>query len=65
MNISFFNVDVIVTCIYNCTVHGLKENVSIVSLFFISRYDGIYKVKKYWPQKGKSGFIVWRYLLAR
>ena len=29
------------------------------------RYDGIYKVKKYWPQKGKSGYIVWRYLLAR
>ena len=42
-----------------------KVNVSIVSLSFISRYDGIYKVQKYWPQKGKSGFIVWRYLLAR
>ncbi|XP_077346932.1 E3 ubiquitin-protein ligase UHRF1-like [Lithobates pipiens] len=30
-----------------------------------NRYDGIYKVVKYWPQKGKSGFLVWRYLLRR
>ncbi|XP_018413097.1 PREDICTED: E3 ubiquitin-protein ligase UHRF1-like [Nanorana parkeri] len=30
-----------------------------------NRYDGIYKVVKYWPQKGKSGFLVWRYLLKR
>ncbi|KAK2563550.1 E3 ubiquitin-protein ligase UHRF1 [Acropora cervicornis] len=30
-----------------------------------NRYDGIYKVVKYWPEKGKSGFIVWRYLLRR
>ncbi|XP_074640769.1 E3 ubiquitin-protein ligase UHRF1-like [Tubulanus polymorphus] len=30
-----------------------------------NRYDGIYKVVKYWPAKGKSGFIVWRYLLRR
>lgn len=29
------------------------------------RYDGLYKVVKYWPQKGKAGFIVWRYLLRR
>ena len=29
------------------------------------RYDGIYKVVKYWPQKGQAGFIVWRYLLRR
>ncbi|KAL7298508.1 hypothetical protein TKK_0008288 [Trichogramma kaykai] len=29
------------------------------------RYDGIYKVVKYWPEKGKSGFIVWRYYLKR
>ena len=26
---------------------------------------GIYKVVKYWPAKGQSGFIVWRYLLRR
>ncbi|EDO40465.1 predicted protein, partial [Nematostella vectensis] len=30
-----------------------------------NRYDGIYKVVKYWPAKGKSGFIVWRYLFKR
>lgn len=30
-----------------------------------NRYDGIYKVVKYYPQKGKAGFIVWRYLLRR
>jgi len=30
-----------------------------------NRYDGIYKVVKYWPEKGKSGFIVWRYMLRR
>eukprot|EP00795_Rhopilema_esculentum_P000042 gene42-9646_t len=29
------------------------------------RYDGIYKIVKYWPEKGKSGFVVWRYLLRR
>lgn len=30
-----------------------------------NRYDGIYKVVKYWQDKGKSGFKVWRYLLQR
>ena len=30
-----------------------------------NRYDGIYKVVRYWPSKGKSGFIVWRYELRR
>ncbi len=29
------------------------------------RYDGIYKVVKYWPEKGRSGFVVWRYLFRR
>lgn len=29
------------------------------------RYDGLYKVVKYYPEKGKSGFIVWRYLFRR
>ncbi|KAG9071309.1 E3 ubiquitin-protein ligase uhrf1 [Linnemannia hyalina] len=29
------------------------------------RYDGIYKVVKYWPEKGKAGFTVWRYLMRR
>ncbi|XP_075401343.1 E3 ubiquitin-protein ligase UHRF1 isoform X2 [Tenrec ecaudatus] len=30
-----------------------------------NRYDGIYKVVRYWPERGKSGFLVWRYLLRR
>ena len=30
-----------------------------------NRYDGLYKVVKYWPEKGRSGFHVWRYLFRR
>ncbi|CAG8674662.1 6326_t:CDS:2 [Ambispora leptoticha] len=29
------------------------------------RYDGIYKLVKYWKEKGSSGFYVWRYLMRR
>ncbi|XP_062510114.1 E3 ubiquitin-protein ligase UHRF1-like isoform X2 [Corticium candelabrum] len=29
------------------------------------RYDGLYKVVKYWPEQGQAGFLVWRYLLRR
>ncbi|XP_073950182.1 E3 ubiquitin-protein ligase UHRF1-like isoform X2 [Choristoneura fumiferana] len=29
------------------------------------RYDGIYKVVKYYPERGLSGFRVWKYLLRR
>lgn len=29
------------------------------------RYDGIYKVVKYYPERGLSGFKVWKYLLRR
>ncbi|PKY23636.1 hypothetical protein RhiirB3_532355 [Rhizophagus irregularis] len=29
------------------------------------RYDGIYKLVKYWPERGASGFKVWRYLMRR
>ncbi|XP_043481565.1 E3 ubiquitin-protein ligase UHRF1-like [Leptopilina heterotoma] len=29
------------------------------------RYDGLYKVVKYYPELGKSGFKVWRYVLRR
>ena len=32
---------------------------------FFHRYDGIYKCVRYWPQKGASGFIVWRYEMRR
>lgn len=30
-----------------------------------NRYDGIYKVVKYWQETGQSGFKVWRYMLRR
>lgn len=29
------------------------------------RYDGLYKVVDFWPEKGRSGFIVWRYRFRR
>ncbi|CAG8500005.1 11648_t:CDS:1 [Paraglomus brasilianum] len=29
------------------------------------RYDGLYKVVKYWPEKGVAGYRVWRFLLRR
>ena len=35
------------------------------SFVFFFRYDGIYKVCKYWMEKGKSGFKVLRYLIRR
>ncbi|KAF8985371.1 E3 ubiquitin-protein ligase uhrf1 [Entomortierella lignicola] len=30
-----------------------------------NRYDGIYKIVKYWPERGESGYDVWRYLMRR
>lgn len=29
------------------------------------RYDGLYKVVKYWPERKVTGFLVWRFLLRR
>ena len=29
------------------------------------RYDGIYKLFRYWPEKGKDGFIIYRYEFRR
>ncbi|KAJ1734854.1 hypothetical protein LPJ61_000860 [Coemansia biformis] len=29
------------------------------------RYDGLYRIAKYWKEKGVSGFYVWRYLFRR
>lgn len=40
-------------------------NTHINDLSTCYRYDGIYKVVKYYPATGKSGFCVWRYLLRR
>ncbi|XP_019849105.1 PREDICTED: E3 ubiquitin-protein ligase UHRF1 [Amphimedon queenslandica] len=30
-----------------------------------NRYDGIYKIVKYWPQRNDENFLVWKYLLRR
>lgn len=29
------------------------------------RYDGLYRVEKYWSERGRSGFLVWRFQLRR
>lgn len=47
-------------------VAGLFNNYFLKKLrISFDRYDGIYKIVKYWPEKGKSGFLVWRYFLQR
>jgi putative restriction endonuclease len=28
------------------------------------RYDGLYAVERYWPERGLSGFLVWRFKLV-
>lgn len=43
---------------------NICNNIDVFCLL-LTRYDGIYKVVKYFPFKGKSGFIVWRYQLKR
>ena len=37
----------------------------MIKIFFYFRYDGIYKVVKYYPEIGKSGFRIWKFLLRR
>lgn len=35
-------------------------------MFFLGcTFNCFPQVVKYWPEKGKSGFLVWRYLLKR
>lgn len=29
------------------------------------RYDGLFDVQEYWQERGRSGFVVWRYRLVR
>ncbi|CAD5122943.1 DgyrCDS11338 [Dimorphilus gyrociliatus] len=38
---------------------------SIYAPSFGIRYDGIYKIRKYWKERGLAGFYVWRYLFER
>lgn len=42
---------------------GLKHSVYCPAEGY--RYDGIYKVTEYWPEKGQSDFIVWRFKFHR
>ena len=37
----------------------------VLQLHVCDRYDGIYKVCRYWMDTGKSGFQVWRYEMRR
>ncbi|KAF8449584.1 hypothetical protein BGX38DRAFT_1187940, partial [Terfezia claveryi] len=30
-----------------------------------SRYDGTYKLVRYWPEKGKDGFVTYKYQFRR
>lgn len=47
-------------CIYESTCITVQLN-----FYAYRRYDGIYKVVRYYPDTGKSGFRVWRYVLRR
>jgi putative restriction endonuclease len=29
------------------------------------RYDGLFRVEEYWSERGKSGFLIWRYRLVK
>lgn len=29
------------------------------------RYDGLYRIEEYWKEKGRSGFIVWRFRMRK
>ncbi|MEN6640961.1 MAG: YDG/SRA domain-containing protein [Armatimonadia bacterium] len=29
------------------------------------RYDGLFEVQEYWQERGRSGFMVWRYRLVK
>ncbi|KAK4803842.1 hypothetical protein SAY86_003659 [Trapa natans] len=55
----------------NCTVHGVPVRVvrghECVNSYTgrIYTYDGLYKVVKYWADKGISGFTVYKYRLKR
>ena len=28
------------------------------------RYDGLYRVKEYWEERGRSGYKIWRFRLV-
>ena len=40
-------------------------NQTTIFIIIFFRYDGIYKVKRYWQETGQSSFKVWRYEFIR
>jgi len=46
-----------------CQTSKLAKHYSEFALKEGVRYDGIYKLVRYWPEKGASGFKVWRYFM--
>ncbi|WP_343523724.1 YDG/SRA domain-containing protein [Pedobacter sp.] len=43
---------------------GLRTIINNTDIF-VYRYDGLYRVDEYWKEKGKSGFIIWRFRLTK
>ncbi|MBO9673637.1 MAG: HNH endonuclease [Sphingobacteriaceae bacterium] len=43
---------------------GLRTIINDTDIF-VYRYDGLYRVDKYWKDRGKSGFIIWRFRLTK
>ena len=48
-----------------CRTSKLANHYSEFALKGGVRYDGIYKLVRYWPEKGASEFKVWRYFMRR
>ena len=51
----------------HCSLQALFSLLTYADLvvFCIFCLAGLYKVVRYWPEKGKKGVIVWRYLFRR
>lgn len=45
-------------------IRGARGNAEFAPKFGY-RYDGLYRVERYWPEEGKSGFRIYRFLLRR
>ncbi|KAG0165534.1 ubiquitin-like with PHD and RING finger domains 2 [Apophysomyces sp. BC1034] len=48
-----------------CRTHQLAHHHPTYAPKVGVRYDGLYKIVKYWPEKGRSGYGVWRFLFRR
>ena len=56
-------------CISFDHVEAINSNQKFMCMYLPNRknstQNSAYQVVKYWPEKGKSGFLVWRYLMRR